>query len=45
MEGQIAFNALLRRLSMPVLLERELDWRSNAGLRGLTRLNIGFDKL
>ena len=45
MEGQIAFNALLRRLSRPVLLERELDWRSNAGLRGLTRLNIGFDKL
>jgi hypothetical protein len=45
MEGQIAFNALLRRLSRPVLLERELDWRSNAGLRGLTRLNIGFDEL
>jgi cytochrome P450 len=45
MEGQIAFNALLRRLSRPVLLERELDWRSNAGLRGLTRLNIGFDRL
>jgi hypothetical protein len=45
MEGQVAFNALLRRLSRPVLLERELDWRSNAGLRGLTRLNIGFDRL
>jgi cytochrome P450 len=45
MEGQIAFNTLLRRLSSPVLLERKLTWRSNAGLRGLTRLNIGFDKL
>jgi cytochrome P450 len=43
MEGQIAFNALLRRLPRPVLLERELEWRTNAGLRGLTRLNISFD--
>jgi cytochrome P450 len=45
MEGQIAFNALLRRLPSPVLLERELEWRSNAGLRGLTKLNIGFDAI
>jgi cytochrome P450 len=43
MEGQIAFNALLRRLSRPALLETALDWRDNAGLRGLTRLNISFD--
>jgi hypothetical protein len=42
MEGQIAFNALLRRLSSPVLLDQKLDWRANAGLRGLTMLNISF---
>ena len=43
MEGQIAFNALLRRLKNPVLLTTELRWRENAGLRGLTELLIGFD--
>jgi pimeloyl-[acyl-carrier protein] synthase len=43
MEGQIAFNALLRRLSRPVLRDKKLDWRDNAGLRGLTKLNISFD--
>jgi cytochrome P450 len=43
MEGQIAFNALLRRLSRPTLLDETLDWRANAGLRGLTTLNISFD--
>jgi pimeloyl-[acyl-carrier protein] synthase len=43
MEGQIAFNKLLNRLSRPVLLDKTLSWRSNAGLRGLTNLHIGFD--
>lgn len=43
MEGQIAFNALLRRLQNPALLDRKLEWRENAGLRGLTALNISFD--
>jgi pimeloyl-[acyl-carrier protein] synthase len=43
MEGQIAFNTLLRRLVNPVLLEETLSWRSNAGLRSLTSLKIGFD--
>lgn len=43
MEGQIAFNTLLRRLSRPALLDKKLDWRSNAGLRGLTALKISFD--
>src|SRR5277367_2686981 len=43
MEGQIAFNALLRRLVNPVLLEETLSWRSNAGLRSLMSLKIGFD--
>lgn len=43
MEGQLAFRALLRRLTNPYLLDEELRWRDNAGLRGLTRLEIGFD--
>jgi hypothetical protein len=43
MEGQIAFNKLLRRLSRPALLDKKLDWRENAGLRGLIALNISFD--
>jgi hypothetical protein len=43
MEGQIAFNMLLRRLSNPALLDQTWEWRSNAVLRGLTRLNISFD--
>jgi pimeloyl-[acyl-carrier protein] synthase len=42
MEGQIAFNKLLRALSRPALLDQTMDWRDNAGLRGLTRLNISF---
>jgi cytochrome P450 len=43
MEGQIAFNTLLRRLKNPQLLENPLRWRENAGLRGLEALRIGFD--
>ncbi len=43
MEGQIAFNTLLRRISNPVLLESSLEWRTNAGLRGLKRLSISFE--
>jgi cytochrome P450 len=43
MEGQIAFNILLRRLARPALLDGTLEWRANAGLRGLTALNIKFD--
>jgi cytochrome P450 len=43
MEGQIAFNVLLRRLSRPALVDDTLEWRANAGLRGLTALNISFD--
>jgi amino acid adenylation domain-containing protein len=41
-EAQIAFNALLRRLSKPALLDKRWDWRGNAGLRGLTVLNLSF---
>jgi hypothetical protein len=44
MEGQIAFNKLLHRLSRPELLDNRWDWRGNAGLRGLTMLNISFDR-
>jgi cytochrome P450 len=43
MEGQIAFNALLRRLSRPALIDKIWPWRQNAGLRGLTMLNVAFD--
>ncbi len=43
LECQIAFNTLLRRLSNPALLDEVLYWRSNAGLRGLTSLNLSFD--
>jgi pimeloyl-[acyl-carrier protein] synthase len=43
MEGQIAFNKLLHRLSRPALQDQTLDWRENAGLRGLIALNISFD--
>jgi cytochrome P450 len=43
MEGQIAFTMLLRRLSRPALIDSRLEWRENAGLRGLRALNISFD--
>jgi pimeloyl-[acyl-carrier protein] synthase len=43
MEAQIAFNSLLSRLSRPTLLDDALEWRANAGLRGLTALKVGFD--
>jgi cytochrome P450 len=43
LEGQIAFNTLLRRLGHPEIASNDLEWRQNAGLRGLTRLQIGFD--
>lgn len=42
MEGQIGFRTLLRRLERPALMETRLEWRENAGLRGLARLNISF---
>jgi len=43
MEGQVAFRKLLSRLSRPALMDQTLNWRGNAGLRGLTSLNIRFD--
>jgi cytochrome P450 len=43
MEGQIAFETLLRRLPDLRLGEGALEWRENLGLRGLKALNICFD--
>jgi cytochrome P450 len=43
MEGQIAFSSLVRRLTRPALLDDTLEWRANAGLRGLTSLRLRFD--
>jgi pimeloyl-[acyl-carrier protein] synthase len=43
LECQIALNTLLRRLSNPAMLDEVLYWRSNAGLRGLSSLNLSFD--
>jgi amino acid adenylation domain-containing protein len=39
-EGQVVFEALLRRFSQITLEEQSIEWRSNLGLRGLTSLKI-----
>jgi cytochrome P450 len=41
-EGQIAFNTLLRRLRNVALQPHQLVWRENLGLRGLKALPISF---
>ena len=43
MEGQIAFETLLRRLPNLRLDSQELVWRENLGLRGLKSLMVSFD--
>ena len=43
-EGQIAFETLLRRLPELRLIPGELTWRENLGLRGLTALPAQFRK-
>jgi cytochrome P450 len=43
MEGQIAFDTLLRRLPNLRLDPQEFVWRDNLGLRGLTSLNVSFE--
>ena len=43
MEGQIAFETLLRRLPNLQLVPGPLTWRDNSGLRGLTALPISFE--
>ncbi|MDQ6699156.1 MAG: cytochrome P450 [Acidobacteriota bacterium] len=42
MEGQIAFETLLRRLPNLRLEPQELAWRENMGLRGLKSLDVSF---
>ena len=42
-EGQVAFEALLRRLPNLRLEPQQLQWRTNSGLRGLTSLKVSFD--
>src|SRR5258708_30277891 len=43
-EGQTAFELMLRRLSNWTLDPAPLVWRSNLGLRGLTKLPIRFSR-
>jgi cytochrome P450 len=43
LEGQIAFDALLRRLPGLRLEPGPLVWRQNLGLRGLTALPVSFE--
>jgi hypothetical protein len=43
-EGQTAFELMLRRLPNWTFDPSPLVWRSNLGLRGLTKLPIHFDK-
>jgi len=44
MEGQIAFNTLLRRLPDVALAPQTLTWRENLGLRGLKSLMVSFGR-
>jgi len=41
-EGQVVFEALLRRLAGITLLPQSIEWRSNLGLRGLKSLRVKF---
>jgi pimeloyl-[acyl-carrier protein] synthase len=42
MEGQIAFETILRRLPQLEVVPGPLTWRTNSGLRGLTALPVRF---
>jgi cytochrome P450 len=42
-EGQVAFEEMLRRLATWSLCEDRLVWRTNLGLRGLTALHLRFE--
>lgn len=44
MEGQIAFETILRRLPNLELVPEPLTWRNNSGLRGLMALPVTFSK-
>ena len=41
-EGQVVFEALLRRLGDLTLTPEPIEWRSNLGLRGLKALRVKF---
>ncbi len=41
-EGQVVFEALLRRLTDITLVPEPIEWRSNLGLRGLKALRVKF---
>jgi hypothetical protein len=41
-EGQAAFEMLLRRMPNLRLTSESLVWRTNLGLRGLTELQVAF---
>lgn len=41
-EGQVAFETILRRMKNIKLDTADFEWRHNLGLRGLTRLPISF---
>jgi amino acid adenylation domain-containing protein len=41
-EGQITFEAILRRLDGLRIEPQSLSWRTNLGLRGLTSLHVAF---
>jgi pimeloyl-[acyl-carrier protein] synthase len=41
-EGQVAFEAMLRRVPNLQLAQDPLNWRTNLGLRGLTALRVNF---
>src|SRR2546421_5057050 len=41
-EGQVAFEAVLRRMPNLALEPGPITWRQNLGLRGLTALHITF---
>jgi amino acid adenylation domain-containing protein len=41
-EGQVVFEALLRRLTDLTLVPEPIEWRSNLGLRGLKALKVKF---
>src|SRR5207247_5864826 len=43
-EGQVAFATLLERLPRLALVPEPLVWRQNLGLRGLTKLDVSFDR-
>ncbi len=41
-EGQEAFDSVMRRMPNLSLLHGRMEWRNNLGLRGMTSLNVSF---